>query len=76
MTSSGPTHAVVGQALVDFAVHGIFPDEPLSTRRVGVQDFGSALDALAAAKVKLQVGPGPATADGSHSEPPCARTAV
>jgi centromere/kinetochore protein ZW10 len=47
----------VGRALVDFALHGGFPEENVSTRRVGIKDFGPALEALAAAKSKLEAGP-------------------
>lgn len=55
MVMANPESVAVGQALVDFALHGGFPEEDVSTRRVGVQDFGPALEALAAAKAKLEV---------------------
>jgi protein transport protein DSL1/ZW10 len=47
--------AAIGQALVDFALYGSFPDEEVSAHRIGVDDFGPALEALAAAKSKLEV---------------------
>lgn len=46
--------AAVGQALVDFALYGGFPEEDVSTRRLGIKDFAPALEALAAAKSKLE----------------------
>ncbi|KAK8135647.1 hypothetical protein PG984_003587 [Apiospora sp. TS-2023a] len=46
--------ALVGQALVDFALHGNFPEDAISSKRVEKEDFGPALAALAAAKSKLE----------------------
>lgn len=46
----------VGQALVDFALSGAFPEEPLSSGKVMPQELGPALGALAQAKSKLEVG--------------------
>ncbi|KAK8032099.1 hypothetical protein PG990_001833 [Apiospora arundinis] len=46
--------ALVGQALVDFALHGNFPEDTISSKRVDQRDFGPALEALAAAKSKLE----------------------
>ncbi|KAI1860276.1 uncharacterized protein JN550_011654 [Neoarthrinium moseri] len=46
--------AAVGNALVEFALQGQFPEEDVSTRRVGARDFGPALQLLAAAKTKLE----------------------
>ncbi|KAK8856774.1 Centromere/kinetochore Zw10-domain-containing protein [Apiospora arundinis] len=46
--------ALVGQALVDFALHGNFPEDTISSKRVDQRDFAPALEALAAAKSKLE----------------------
>ncbi|KAH8664559.1 hypothetical protein BX600DRAFT_541146 [Xylariales sp. PMI_506] len=51
---AGSEAVAVGKALVDFALHGDFPEEDVSSRRVGVQDFGPALTALTEAKAKLE----------------------
>ncbi|KAI0123455.1 hypothetical protein BJ170DRAFT_109074 [Xylariales sp. AK1849] len=51
---ASPDTAAVGQALVKFALHGAFPEENVSTRRLGVDDFGPALGSLAAAKSRLE----------------------
>lgn len=48
----------VGRALVDFALQGNFPDEDVSSCHVAAQDFVPALESLAAAKTKLEVGLG------------------
>lgn len=48
--------AAVGRSLVEFALQGSFPEEDISSRHVGAQDFGPALESLAAAKSKLEVG--------------------
>ncbi|KAK8066689.1 hypothetical protein PG997_013436 [Apiospora hydei] len=52
MATANP--ALVGQALVDFALHGNFPEDAISSKRVDKEDFGPALEALTAAKVKLE----------------------
>ncbi|KXJ93324.1 hypothetical protein Micbo1qcDRAFT_232884 [Microdochium bolleyi] len=44
----------VGQALVDFALSGAFPEEPQSSQRVTLQELGPALRALAEAKTRLE----------------------
>ncbi|KAK1756921.1 Centromere/kinetochore protein zw10, partial [Echria macrotheca] len=44
----------VAQALVDFAVNGSFPDESTSTLPIDSNGLPSAIEALAAAKAKLQ----------------------
>ena len=46
----------VGRALVDFALNGAFPEEPLSSGRITLQELGPALEALAKAKSGLEVG--------------------
>lgn len=46
--------AAVGRSLVEFALQGSFPEEDISSRHVGAQDFGPALESLAAAKSKLE----------------------
>ncbi|KAK9426597.1 hypothetical protein SUNI508_00124 [Seiridium unicorne] len=51
---AGSEAAVVGRALVDFALEGVFPEEEISSSHVGAQDFGPALESLAAAKSKLE----------------------
>ncbi|KAK8040978.1 hypothetical protein PG994_013985 [Apiospora phragmitis] len=52
MATANP--ALVGQALVDFALHGNFPEDSISSKKVEKEDFGPALEALAAAKSKLE----------------------
>ncbi|KAK7966402.1 uncharacterized protein PG986_000679 [Apiospora aurea] len=52
MATANP--ALVGQALVDFALHGNFPEDAISSKRVEKEDFGPALEALTAAKAKLE----------------------
>lgn len=53
MSSDGNTK--IGHALVEFSLHGVFPEEELSSRRVAVQDLAPALQSLAAAKTRLEV---------------------
>ncbi|KAH7033468.1 uncharacterized protein B0I36DRAFT_109508 [Microdochium trichocladiopsis] len=43
-----------GQALVEFALSGAFPEEPLSSQRVTLKELGPALEALAQAKSRLE----------------------
>ncbi|XXG99875.1 hypothetical protein Hte_006216 [Hypoxylon texense] len=52
MSSSGS--AQIGHALVEFSLHGIFPEEDISSRRISVQDLAPARESLAAAKTKLE----------------------
>lgn len=52
MSSDGNTK--IGHALVEFSLHGVFPEEELSSRRVAVQDLAPALQSLAAAKTRLE----------------------
>lgn len=54
--------SAVGRALVEFALRGSFPDEDVSSRSVGTQAFGPALESLAAARSKVEV----CTSDMSH----------
>ncbi|KAI0852330.1 hypothetical protein F5Y00DRAFT_227848 [Daldinia vernicosa] len=44
----------IGHALVDFSLHGIFPDENISSRRISAQDLAPALASLETAKIKLE----------------------
>ncbi|KAI1496795.1 hypothetical protein F5X99DRAFT_421857 [Biscogniauxia marginata] len=44
----------IGQALVDFSLYGIFPEEDISSRQLAVGDFALALESLAEAKTKLE----------------------
>ncbi|KAI2621775.1 hypothetical protein GGR54DRAFT_599777 [Hypoxylon sp. NC1633] len=44
----------VGYALVDFSLHGIFPDEDISSHKISVQDLGPALGSLAKARTNLE----------------------
>lgn len=74
MANAGPASAIVGQALVAFTVQGVFPEEPLSTRRVSTQDFGPALEALSAARAKLHVGSGPFCRRSVYSSESSARS--
>lgn len=46
--------ASVGHSLVEFALQGSFPEEDISSRHVGAQDFGPALESLADAKSRLE----------------------
>ena len=45
----------VAQALVDFALSGAFPEEAVSTAKIGPSELPPAIGALAEAKSKLQV---------------------
>lgn len=45
----------IGQALVDFALQGAFPDEAASTLTLNPEALPPAIEALAQAKTKLQV---------------------
>lgn len=47
----------VAQALVEFALHGAFPEEAVSSAKIGPTELPPAIDALAAARSKLQVRP-------------------
>lgn len=47
--------AQIAQALVDFSVHGSFPEDKISSLAVDSESFPTALKALADAKAKLQV---------------------
>ncbi|KAI0471771.1 hypothetical protein GGR56DRAFT_682024 [Xylariaceae sp. FL0804] len=44
----------IGDALVDFSLHGVFPEEDLSSRQIAVEDLAPALESLASAKAKLE----------------------
>ncbi|KAI1376634.1 hypothetical protein F4677DRAFT_419099 [Hypoxylon crocopeplum] len=44
----------IGHALVEFSLHGVFPEEDLSSRRISVRDLAPALQSLAIAKRKLE----------------------
>ncbi|KAI0201066.1 hypothetical protein F4808DRAFT_137780 [Astrocystis sublimbata] len=44
----------IGHALVDFALHGQFPDEDISSSRLDVHHLAPALESLASAKSKLE----------------------
>ena len=48
-------NAQIGEALVDFSLYGTFPEEGISSRQIAVPDLAAALEALAAAKSKLEV---------------------
>ncbi|KAI1390878.1 uncharacterized protein F4822DRAFT_394691 [Hypoxylon trugodes] len=44
----------IGHALVEFSLHGTFPEEDVSSRRISLQDLAPALKSLATAKTKLE----------------------
>ncbi|KAI1753550.1 hypothetical protein F4782DRAFT_80741 [Xylaria castorea] len=44
----------IGHALVEFSLHGLFPEEDISSSRIEVSHLAPALDSLAAAKEKLE----------------------
>ncbi|KAI0490577.1 hypothetical protein F4859DRAFT_12755 [Xylaria cf. heliscus] len=44
----------IGRALVEFSLHGLFPEEDVSSSRIDVGHLAPALDSLAAAKAKLE----------------------
>ncbi|KAI8627624.1 hypothetical protein F5Y19DRAFT_477148 [Xylariaceae sp. FL1651] len=44
----------IGHALVEFSLHGIFPEEDLSSQHIQVDHLAPALESLAAAKLKLE----------------------
>jgi centromere/kinetochore protein ZW10 len=45
----------MAQALVDFSVHGAFPEEGVSSLPLDAESLPTAIKALADAKAKLQV---------------------
>lgn len=47
--------AHMAQALVDFSVHGAFPEEGVSSLPLDAESLPTAIKALADAKAKLQV---------------------
>lgn len=47
--------AQIAQALVDFSVHGSFPEDKVSSLPVDAASLPAAIKALADAKAKLQV---------------------
>ncbi|KAI0166757.1 hypothetical protein GGR52DRAFT_555418 [Hypoxylon sp. FL1284] len=51
---SGRKTGQVGHALVEFSLHGTFPEEDVSSRRISVQDLAPARESLAAAKAELE----------------------
>ena len=51
----GGSAGIVGRALVDFSLHGTFPEEDVSSLRVAPDDLGPAITALAAARKALEV---------------------
>ncbi|KAI1089133.1 hypothetical protein F5B19DRAFT_386628 [Rostrohypoxylon terebratum] len=51
---SNDANAKIGHALVEFSLHGVFPEEGISSRQVTVQDLAPALQSLAAAKTRLE----------------------
>ena len=55
--SQGTAPEQVTQALVDFTLRGAFPEEAVSSLKIGPQVLGPAIEALAEAKSKLQVRP-------------------
>ncbi|KAI1746075.1 hypothetical protein F4680DRAFT_9779 [Xylaria scruposa] len=44
----------IGHALVEFSLHGLFPEEDISSSRIEVSHLALALDSLAAARAKLE----------------------
>lgn len=57
MASSAPQKpgTQIGQALVDFATQGAFPEEAASSLTLSPEALPPAIEALAQAKAKLQV---------------------
>ncbi|KAI0381907.1 Centromere/kinetochore Zw10-domain-containing protein [Hypomontagnella monticulosa] len=51
---SGSEAGQIGHALVEFSLHGIFPEEDISSRQISGRDLAPALESLAAAKTKLE----------------------
>ncbi|KAH6845410.1 hypothetical protein B0I37DRAFT_406934 [Chaetomium sp. MPI-CAGE-AT-0009] len=54
MTTSDPAAAHMAQALVDFSVHGSFPEDDVSSLPIDGESLPAAIKALADAKAKLQ----------------------
>lgn len=52
---SGGDAGQIGHALVEFSLHGIFPEEEVSSRQISGRDLAPALEALVTAKRKLEV---------------------
>jgi protein transport protein DSL1/ZW10 len=44
-----------GHALVEFSLHGVFPEDDVSSTRMVVDHLAPALESLAAAKSQLEV---------------------
>jgi centromere/kinetochore protein ZW10 len=55
MATADPPAAHMAQALVDFSVHGAFPEEGISSLPLDAESLPTAIKALADAKAKLQV---------------------
>ncbi|KAI2641555.1 hypothetical protein GGS26DRAFT_585945 [Hypomontagnella submonticulosa] len=51
---SGGDAGQIGHALVEFSLHGIFPEEEVSSRQISGRDLAPALEALVTAKRKLE----------------------
>ncbi len=55
MASLDSAPAQLAQALVDFSVHGSFPEDKISSLPIDAESIPIAIKALADAKAKLQV---------------------
>jgi centromere/kinetochore protein ZW10 len=55
MASLDSPPAQLAQALVDFSVHGSFPEDKVSSLPIDAEALPTAIKALADAKAKLQV---------------------
>lgn len=55
MASPDTPPAQLAQALVDFSVHGSFPEDKISSLPIDAESLPTAIKALADAKAKLQV---------------------
>jgi centromere/kinetochore protein ZW10 len=51
---AGGQEATLGKALVDFALHGAFPEGDASSLAIRPEELPAAIEALAEAKAKLE----------------------
>lgn len=53
--ANGGASSGIGDALVDFSVSGLFPEEHVSSLKLSPDELPAAIKAVAEARVKLQV---------------------
>ena len=53
--ADGGASSGIGKALVNFSVDGLFPEEDVSSLKLSPDELPAAIEAVAEARVKLQV---------------------